>query len=194
MTVVKTECFPSYIEVSRLWSVLVDWLIQTWIRTNLLNTIYFVYCKARKATPFPHNAHIQTSLDGFPTSYSGQTRTQSPKDTNYSAMTAYVVFLLTITDMEIYQRYGEGFMEIFSTYEGQILAATESAISIEGTWPCDRAVIISFPSAGALNRWYDSSEYQIMVKHRHQASTSQAAMIPGLGHDESASEPPQDIA
>lgn len=103
-------------------------------------------------------------------------------------MTVYMVLLLTITDGEVYQRYGEGFMDIFSKYDGQMLAATENAISVEDNWPYNRSVILSFPSTDALNRWYQSPEYQNISKLRHQASASQAAIIPGLGHKETFGE------
>jgi uncharacterized protein (DUF1330 family) len=109
-------------------------------------------------------------------------------------MTVYVVFLLTITDGEVFQRYGEGFMEIFSKYDGQVLAATENPISIEGDWPYSRTVILSFPNTDALNRWYRSPEYQTLAKLRHQASTSQTAIIPGLGHEDAVGEVVPEVA
>ena len=51
-------------------------------------------------------------------------------------------------------------MEIFSQYDGQILAVTESPTVIEGDWPYARTVLLSFPNAGALNLWYNSTVRQ----------------------------------
>jgi len=97
-------------------------------------------------------------------------------------MTVYVVVLIPkITDQKGYGRYGQGWMEIFSQYDGQILAATESPTVIEGDWPYTRTVLLSFPSVDAMNRWYRSPEYQVLVRHRHRSSTSQIAVLPGLG-------------
>jgi uncharacterized protein (DUF1330 family) len=62
-------------------------------------------------------------------------------------MTVYVVALLDITDRQEYGLYGDGFMEIFSRYGGQVLAVDESPTVVEGEWPHTRTVLLSFPSA-----------------------------------------------
>jgi uncharacterized protein (DUF1330 family) len=96
-------------------------------------------------------------------------------------MTVYVVALLNITDRAEYQRYGEGFMEIFNRYDGQLLAVDESPTVVEGAWPHTRTVLASFPSAEAMNAWYDSPEYQALAQHRFNASTASIALVKGLG-------------
>jgi uncharacterized protein (DUF1330 family) len=37
---------------------------------------------------------------------------------------------------------------------------------LEGNWPYKRAVVIRFPSEEECRRWYDSPEYQEILKHR----------------------------
>jgi uncharacterized protein (DUF1330 family) len=96
-------------------------------------------------------------------------------------MTVYVVALLDITDREEYGLYGQGFMEIFGKYGGQLLAVDESPTVVEGDWPHTRTVLLSFPGAGEMDRWYRSPEYQALAKHRFKASTARIAMIQGLG-------------
>ena len=95
-------------------------------------------------------------------------------------MTVYFVLLLNITNPDGFQAYQQGFMEVFNKYEGRVLAVAESPTVMEGEWPYSRTVILSFPSADALGLWYSSTEYKALAKHRHQSSTSQAAMVPGL--------------
>lgn len=95
-------------------------------------------------------------------------------------MTVYAIVLVNITDREGFERYGQGYMDVWSKYDGQILAADENPTVIEGDWPYSRTVLLSFPSADALNLWYRSPEYQVLVQHRFQSSTSRLAVLRGL--------------
>lgn len=95
-------------------------------------------------------------------------------------MAVYTIALLKITDRQTYGLYGQGFMEIFDNYGGQVLAVDDSPRVIEGDWPHNRTVLLSFPSAEEMDRWYHSPEYQALAQHRFSASTAQIAMIRGL--------------
>jgi uncharacterized protein (DUF1330 family) len=98
-------------------------------------------------------------------------------------MTVYAIFLISniTADGEGYAKYGDGWMDIFSKYEGHLLAVTESPTVLEGDWPFQRNILMSFPSAEAMDRWYKSPEYQAQAQHRYAASTSQAVLLPALG-------------
>ena len=95
-------------------------------------------------------------------------------------MTVYVIALLDITDREEYGLYGQGFMAIFDKSGGQVLAVDENPTVVEGEWPHTRTVLLSFPDAETMNRWYGSPDYQALAQHRFKASTAQIAMINGL--------------
>ena len=90
-------------------------------------------------------------------------------------MTVYAVALIDIADREEYGLYGQGFMEIFGKYGGT------SPTVLEGEWPHTRTVLLSFPNAEDLERWYRSPEYQALAQHRFKASTARIAVIKGLG-------------
>jgi uncharacterized protein (DUF1330 family) len=96
-------------------------------------------------------------------------------------MTVYTIALLNITDREEYALYGQGFMEIFRQYGGELLAVEENPTILEGEWPHERTVLLSFPDAEAMNRWYESPAYQALAQHRFKASTAQIVMINGIG-------------
>jgi uncharacterized protein (DUF1330 family) len=96
-------------------------------------------------------------------------------------MTVYAVALIDIEDREEYSLYGQGFMAIFSQYGGTLLSVDESPTLLEGDWPHTRTVLLSFPSAEDLERWYRSTEYQALAQHRFKASTARIAVIQGLG-------------
>ena len=95
-------------------------------------------------------------------------------------MTVYVIAKLNITDPETYSRYGDGFMEIFTRFSGKLLAVDENAEVIEGRWPCTRTVLLEFPDKTDMKAWYNSADYQELVKHRFASSTADIAMIEAL--------------
>ena len=75
----------------------------------------------------------------------------------------------------------EGFVEIFSRYNGQMLSVDESPEVVEGAWPYTRTVLIQFPSLDDANAWYRSDEYQALAQHRFKASAANIVFIDGLG-------------
>jgi uncharacterized protein (DUF1330 family) len=95
-------------------------------------------------------------------------------------MTVYVIALLTIEDRAEYGRYEQGFMEIFGKFKGKLLAVDEAPVTLEGTWPHTRTVLVEFPDQAELERWYRSDAYQKLAQHRFKASTGSIAVIHGL--------------
>ena len=96
-------------------------------------------------------------------------------------MTVYFVALVDITDRQEFAVYEQGFMDVFSQYGGQILAVDDNPTVLEGQWPHTRTVLMSFPDAEQLDRWYRSPQYQANSRHRHNASTAAVAVIKGFG-------------
>ncbi|KAF3770986.1 DUF1330-domain-containing protein [Cryphonectria parasitica EP155] len=92
-------------------------------------------------------------------------------------MTVYAVVLLKIHDRERYQIYQDGVMPSITKNGGKIVAFDEDPKVIEGDWPYNRSLVLSFPSAEDLNNWYTAPEYQALVPHRWQASTGQLAVL-----------------
>lgn len=85
-------------------------------------------------------------------------------------MAAYIVASIKIRDREGYARYEAGFMDVFSKYEGELVAVSETAEVLEGEWPYTRAVLLRFPDRVAAKAWYESPEYQQLAAHRRDAS------------------------
>lgn len=95
-------------------------------------------------------------------------------------MAAYVITQLKITDMNEFNKYGAGFMDIFSNYNAKILAVDEEPSIKEGEWPYTRTVILEFDSKESAEQWYHSDAYQEICKHRFAASTGNFAILNGL--------------
>ncbi len=97
-------------------------------------------------------------------------------------MTVYFVALVDISDREEFSVYEQGFMNVFNMHGGKILAVDDNPAILEGEWRHSRTVLMSFPTAEALEHWYGSPEYQSIARHRHNASSADIVMIQGLGN------------
>lgn len=95
-------------------------------------------------------------------------------------MTVYLIAQIQIHDPERYSQYGDGFMDIFSSYAGKLLSVDESPNVLEGEWDFTRTVLLEFPSEQEARAWYDSPEYQALVQHRFAASDANITMVKAL--------------
>ncbi|MEM9724073.1 MAG: DUF1330 domain-containing protein [Pseudomonadota bacterium] len=97
-------------------------------------------------------------------------------------MTVYIIAEVKIHDRSEYDRYDDGFMEVFEKYEGSLLSVDEAPTVLEGeAWGSTRSVLMSFPSAEAASAWAQSPEYQAIAKHRLAGSTMVRAMMVRAG-------------
>ncbi|MCG8687376.1 MAG: DUF1330 domain-containing protein [Desulfobacterales bacterium] len=94
-------------------------------------------------------------------------------------MSCYFVALIDIHDPQRYEQYLAGYDDVFNKFRGQVIAVEDNPAVLEGTWPAGRTVIIKFPNEHELQRWYESEAYQVLAKHRKEASVSSIAIIPG---------------
>ena len=95
-------------------------------------------------------------------------------------MPVYLVAQLEIHDRKRYAVYGGGFMDIFTRYNGKLLAVDESPELLEGEWAFTRTVLLEFPSKEDADSWYHSNEYQELAQHRYAASEGNLILIEGL--------------
>jgi uncharacterized protein (DUF1330 family) len=95
-------------------------------------------------------------------------------------MTVYVINNMTVHDRDEYKTYLRAFMPVFEGYAGTVLAAQNAPVPLEGNWPFDRTVLLSFPSMAAASRWVQSQEYQRIAKHRRAGTVSNVVMLEGI--------------
>lgn len=95
-------------------------------------------------------------------------------------MPVYLINNMTIHDRGEYDAYVRTFMAVFRNFDGQVLVAQDAPSPIEGTWPYDRTILLSFPTREEALRWYESPEYQAIVVHRFNGTTSNVVMLDGL--------------
>lgn len=92
-------------------------------------------------------------------------------------MSCYLIAQININDPAEYQKYIDGYDEIFSKYKGIVVAVDEEPRVLEGEWPYTRTVLIRFPNQEEAERWYGSAEYQELVQHRHRSSDANIVLV-----------------
>lgn len=96
-------------------------------------------------------------------------------------MTVYAIAQLRFTDRPAYDRYQAAFMEVFTRFQGRVLAADEAPQVIEGQWDRQKLVLMSFPDEIAFRDWADSPAYQEISKDRLAGSDAVVLLARGLG-------------
>lgn len=96
------------------------------------------------------------------------------------AVPVYIINNMTIHDRAAYERYLRAFIGVYRLFKGSVLAAQERPQPLEGSWPYDRTVLLSFPSREDATAWINSPEYQAIVGDRHAGTLSNVVMLDGL--------------
>lgn len=94
-------------------------------------------------------------------------------------MSAYFIANIRIKDPTEYQKYLDGSAAVFQKYKGRYLAVDDCPEILEGSWNYSRLVLIEFPDKKSLHDWYQSEEYQALLKHRLTASDCDTVAIKG---------------
>ncbi len=95
-------------------------------------------------------------------------------------MNYYFIALIRINDPIEYKKYLDKTGEVFKKYNGKYIVLDDDPIILEGTWDYTRTVIIEFGSKNDFDNWYNSPEYQEILKYRLNASTSNAVLVKGF--------------
>lgn len=95
-------------------------------------------------------------------------------------MSVYFMAQITIRDHDEYEKYLAGVDEVFAKFNGRYLAVDDSPEVLEGSPRGGRVVLIEFPGREELLRWYESPEYQDILRHRLMAAQCDTLLIKGL--------------
>ena len=94
-------------------------------------------------------------------------------------MSVYFVANIRIHDEQEYNKYLESVDEVFSKFSGTYLAVDEKPSVLEGAWNYTKVVLIRFPSQEDLHAWYDSDEYQNILRHRLTGAQCDTLLVHG---------------
>jgi uncharacterized protein (DUF1330 family) len=95
-------------------------------------------------------------------------------------MKYYFVAQIRINDPAEYDKYLEGFDEIFSRYKGEYLAIDENPVILEGHWEYTKSVLVKFDSKKDFEDWYYSKDYQKILVHRLNSATCDTLLLEGV--------------
>jgi uncharacterized protein (DUF1330 family) len=96
-------------------------------------------------------------------------------------MTAYLVADVDIHDEATYDQYRQQVRDLVDAHGGRFLVRGGNCRALEGDWAPRRLVIIEFPSAEALQAFYDSPGYAPLIALRRSATTSKLIAAEGVG-------------
>jgi len=94
-------------------------------------------------------------------------------------MACYFIAQLNIHNPKGYQKYLDGYVEVVSKFKGEVVAVDDEVTLLEGKWPFRRTVVVRFPDKAEARRWYDSEEYQTLVKVRRRAANANIILAEG---------------
>jgi len=94
-------------------------------------------------------------------------------------MSYYFVANINIRDDQEYQKYLDRAGDIFARYHGSYLAVDNDPELLEGDWNYQRVVLIRFDSKKDFTAWYNSEDYQEIVKYRLKAADCNTILVKG---------------
>ncbi|MBR0824685.1 DUF1330 domain-containing protein [Bradyrhizobium manausense] len=95
-------------------------------------------------------------------------------------MTVYAIAQLKMTDRAAYDRYQAKFFDVFRKFNGRLLAADESPRVLEGTWPCDKLVMMSFPDEASFQAFSDAPDYLEISRDRKAGAQATVLLVKGF--------------
>jgi uncharacterized protein (DUF1330 family) len=94
-------------------------------------------------------------------------------------MKAYFILHIKMKDEVVYKKYLERCDAVFCKYKGRYLAVDDEYIVVEGKDESSRIVLIEFDNESDFTEWYNSNDYQDIVKYRLQGSDCNSVLIHG---------------
>ena len=94
-------------------------------------------------------------------------------------MKCYTVGHINITNMEGYKVYGAAVPATIAKHGGKYLCRGGDYTLVEGSMENDRHVVIEWPSRAVAEGWYNSPEYQAIIRHRLDNSSGDLLLVDG---------------
>ena len=93
---------------------------------------------------------------------------------------AYLVVEHIVTDAAKFEEYRVKVGPMIAKHGGRYLTKGNGHRFPEGGhWKPERVVVIEFPDMDALNAWYNSAEYQPLIKLRQQCAIDMLITLEG---------------
>ena len=96
-------------------------------------------------------------------------------------MAVYVIIDIAVRPPSAadYAQYVEKVRPIVEQHGGRYLARGGAITTLSGAWNPERIIVIEFPSADHVRRWWNSPEYRAIVGLRENSTTARAILVEG---------------
>jgi uncharacterized protein (DUF1330 family) len=95
-------------------------------------------------------------------------------------MSAYIVVDGDVTDPVRYEAYKKLAQTAIAKHGGRYLVRGGETRLLEGEWQPNRIVVLEFPSANAIRRFYSSPEYKAARAQREGAAQMNMIAVEGV--------------
>lgn len=95
-------------------------------------------------------------------------------------MPAYIVVDGEVTDPVRYEAYKKLAQTAIAKHGGRYLVRGGETSVLEGGWQPNRIVVLEFPSANAIRRFYSSPEYRAARAQREGAAKMNMIAVEGI--------------
>jgi uncharacterized protein (DUF1330 family) len=94
-------------------------------------------------------------------------------------MSAYLIANYKITNPEAYEKYPPAVIGTLAAHDVEVVVADYESDAVEGE-PGHVTIVLKFASKEAIKAWYDSSEYQEIIRFRTDNSEGSAVFAEGF--------------
>lgn len=94
-------------------------------------------------------------------------------------MPGYLIANIEVTDPSGFEEYRNKVLPLIAQFGGRYLVRGGDVRTLEGNLPIDRLVVLEFPSIDAAQRFYDSPEYQPLLKIRLASTKTDLLLAEG---------------
>jgi uncharacterized protein (DUF1330 family) len=94
-------------------------------------------------------------------------------------MPGYLIANLDVTDAAGFEEYRQKVTPLIAKFGGRYLVRGGEVRTLEGNLPIHRLVVLEFPSLEAAQSFYDSPEYQPLLKIRLASTKSDLFLAAG---------------
>lgn len=95
-------------------------------------------------------------------------------------MPAYVIADITVHDAELYEDYRRQVPSVIERYGGRYLVRGGVFEVFEGEWQPNRMIVLEFADMDSLRRWYQSADYQALLRIRQNAARTNLIAVEGV--------------
>ncbi|MCL1928079.1 MAG: DUF1330 domain-containing protein [Treponema sp.] len=92
-------------------------------------------------------------------------------------MSVYFIANVRIHNQIEFDKYLETVDSTIEKFGGKYLAVDKNPEIIEGKWNYSRLVLLEFPDKKTLKEWYNSDEYQKILKYRLSSAESDIIIV-----------------